>query len=227
MPISKQSTVPIIAGTAMVLALCGAAIFGTIGAQHQPAPYRVSPAPIVSSKPDTNQTPTEYVIPDVEPTPGAPVIIAGADIINVAVPAIDMDVLVSGKTEPRQTENCHASAVCIDPPVPDQAAWYGDVPSMPSVNPVLLYGHTSWSDPAYAAFNNLLATMAGDRIIVTTESGVFTYVAQAPVFVPYEDVAGSQLIYGWEAEKVVLVTCNAAEDAATVVVGYLESVAPR
>jgi len=214
---TKQNAVPLIAGTIAVLALCGAFALNT-GGEHEPTPHRVLPPPAAATS----------APPIVEATPGtippAPPTVAASAILNVSVPAVNMNVTVSGKTEPRQTENCHASTVCIDPPVPDQAAWYGDVPSMPSVNPVLLFGHTSWSDPQYAAFNNLLSVMASDTIIVTTETGIFTYAADAPALVPYEKVAESQLIYGWETEKVVLITCNRAENSATVVVGHLVKV---
>lgn len=217
--LTKQNAAPLVFSAIAALALCGAFVLNT-GGEHEPTPHRVSPPPAVA----TSVPPTIEATPDAGPPPEPPAPISASSILNVAVPAVGMSVTVSGKTEPRQTENCHASTVCIDPPVPDQAAWYGDVPSTPSVNPVLLFGHTSWSDPRYAAFNNLLSVMAGDTIVLTTETGIFTYTADAPVFVPYDKVAESQLIYGWETEKVVLVTCNTAEDSATVVVGRLVKV---
>jgi sortase (surface protein transpeptidase) len=210
--------VPVVAGLIALLALIGAFTLTQAETEH-PAPQRVSPAPAAP-------TPQPTKTPEASVSTQEPVTIAGSAILNVSVPAVGIDVKVSGETWPRQTEHCNASTYCIDPPVSNQAAWYGGVPSLPSVNPVLLFGHTSWSNSAYATFNNLPATVAGDEILVTTETGLFVYVAEDPVLVPYEQVAESELIFGNEIEKVVLVTCNKDASAGTVVVGRLVEARP-
>jgi len=222
MPEKTSKIVPISLGIVFGLAIGGLFLVNFTNLfEREPTPQRavVQPQPVkipVAEAPAEPAAPTE-----------TPLIIEKSAILSIGIPAIALDVGVSGATEPRATKNCHASTVCIDPPVPNQAAWYGEVPSMPSVNPVLLFAHTSWSTPEYATFNNLPAIVAGDQIIVTTETGVFIYAAETPVLVPYAEVAQSQLIYGNETEKVVLVTCNRAADSGTVVVGRLVSAALR
>ena len=215
----NHAVLPVIFGTAAVLALCGAYLLNT-NVEREPTPQRVTSQETSVPKPQETAVPTAAA-------PEEPVVIAKSAILSVSIPAVAIDVGVSGATEPRATKNCHASTVCIDPPVPNQAAWYGEVPSMPSVNPVLLFAHTSWSTPEFATFNDLPAVVAGDQIVITTETGVFTYAAEAPVLVPYAEVAQSQLIYGNETEKLVLVTCNSAADSGTVVVGRLVQAVAR
>lgn len=214
--------VPISLGIVFGLAMGGLFLVNCTNLfEREPTPQRA----VTQSQPvkaPVTEPPVETAAPE-----EVPLVIEKSAILSIGIPAIALDVGVSGATEPRATKNCHASTVCIDPPVPNQAAWYGEVPSTPSVNPVLLFAHTSWSTPEYATFNNLPAIIAGDQIVVTTETGVFTYAAETPVLVPYAEVAQSQLIYGNETEKVVLVTCNSAANAATVVVGRLVSAALR
>lgn len=211
----RQHVTLAVAGIAFIACLVGIfALNSTI--ESEPSPKRVAPVPTLSATlvpqpSEASSTPVEEV----------PLVIEASDILRVSAPAINLDVQVSGETAPRQTARCKGSDYCIDPPVADQAAWYGDPPSWPSVNPVLLFGHTSWSYEAYATFNNLPALVAGDQIVVTTTTGVFTYQAEAPTLVPYNKAPESEVIFGWVPEKLVLVTCNDKEFAATVVVAYL------
>lgn len=220
----------------LVLVVCGilfvACVIGIIAINkpvgENPSPQRVAPISI----PSDSSTSKEEHPPSASPTPEVvevlptKVAIPASDIVSVSVASIGLDVAVSGETWPRKTQNCKGDKYCIDPPVADQAAWYGDPPSYPSENPVLLFGHTSWTDPAYATFNDLPAMLEGDLIVVTTETGVFTYRAEAPTIVPYSEATQSETIFGWELEKLVMVTCNNAESGATVIVGHLVESAP-
>lgn len=215
----RSAALPVIAGIVAVVSLCGAFALNTNG-EHKATPQRIAVQQTTSSLEVAIPKPTETEVQTILPVK-EPVVIQGSAILHVSIPAVSIDAKVSGETVPRQTDNCHATELCIDPPVSDQAAWYGEVPSMPSTNPVLLFAHTSWSTASFATFNNLPAVIAGDEIVVTTETGVFTYTAEAPTFVAYNDIAQSETVYGHATEKVVLVTCNAAESAATVVVGRL------
>lgn len=210
-----QHAVLVVAGIVFTACLVGLFVLNS-NVERELTPKRVAPVPsssatLVPQPPKASSTPLEDV----------PLVIEASDIVRVSVPAIDLDVQVSGETSPRQTPRCKGSDYCIDPPVPDQAAWYGDPPSFPSTNPVLLFGHTSWSYEAYATFNDLPAMVAGDLVIVTTKTGIFTYQAKAPALVPYSEAPQSELIFGSAPEKLVLVTCNDKEAAATVVVAYL------
>ncbi len=185
-----------------------------------PEPTRV-PTPIETT------IPTPEALPTPEPTP-EPIHVAASNILRVSIAAVGLDVKVSGPTEPRETENCKGGTVlCIDPPVPDQAAWYGTVPATESEGTVRLFGHTSDRNPAYAAFNSLVVVKAGDTIVVETETGVFTYRAEAPAFVPYVDVPNSELIWGNDPDRLVLVTCNNEKSSGTVIEAWLVEATPR
>lgn len=216
----RQHAVLIAASLAAMASLAGV-FFLNSNAEEKLSPIRVAQVPTPSIALDTQPSETSSA-----PVEEAPVSIEASDILHLNVSAISLDVKVSGETFPRQTENCNGGDYCIDPPVPDQAAWYGKTPSVPSVNPVLLFGHTSWRNPEYATFNNLPAMKAGDEIIVTTKTGVFTYTAQAPTLVPYDVAPQSEVIFGDETEKLVLVTCNNEKGAATVVVAHLTTAFP-
>ncbi len=156
------------------------------------------------------------------------VVINPTNIVNLKVPAVGIDVGFSGETWPRQSPNCHGADTCIDPPVMDQAAWYGAraLPSQPSDDAVLVYGHSNWNDTSQQAFNDLPAVRQGDAVIATTENGVFTYEAVDPRLIPYEEIPTSEFVYGKEPNKIVLVTCNSKENAGTVVVAYLVHAEP-
>lgn len=225
----RRHAVLAVAGTVLVACLVGIFFINGLG-QEVSSPQRVAPdtasSATLAPTPVVPELPAVTVAPMETPTPPPPQVIEASDILNVSIASIALNVDVSGQTTPRKTENCKGAEYCIDPPVPNQAAWYGETPSIPSVNPVLLFGHTSWRDPAYATFNNLLAMLAGDLVVVTTQTGVFTYKAEAPVLVPYVDAPQSETIFGWTNEKLVLVTCNDQESAATVVVAYLVSAEP-
>lgn len=186
-----------------------------------PEPTRVP----VPSAPATEPPATSEPIPEVTLEP---VQVGPSNILRVNIATVGLDVKVSGPTEPRETENCKGGTVlCIDPPVPDQAAWYGTVPMTESEGSVRLFGHTSENDPAYAAFNSLVAVIAGDLIVVETETGIFTYRAEAPSYVPYVDVPNSELIWGNAPDRLVLVTCNNEKASGTVVEAWLVDVTPR
>lgn len=208
----RQYLVPAVVGIIGIVCVIGAMALNST-TTSMPEPKRAAPAPV--------QIPLvtpEPAAPAEEPPPTA---IASSAILRVSIPAIALDAASSGETWPRQTENCQESDYCIDPPVLDQVAWYGDPPSLPSENPVLIFGHTSWSPDLMAVFDNLPAVVAGDEIIVTTETGVFTYTAEAPTLVPFLGAAESDVIFGWEEEKLVLVTCNTNGTDATVIVARL------
>lgn len=215
--------VALLGSGAIVLAAVAFAMTAGNAPEPTPTPSRVTaPAPPATEEEGTG-TPT----PSPTPQETAPLAVPASPIEKLTVPAIALDIAVSGETLPRQTENCHGATLCIDPPVPDQAAWYGATPAVPSVGSVRLFGHTSWTKPEYAAFNDVLAIKDGDEIIVTTQAGVFTYRASAPQLVPYTEVAQSQLIWGNASDRLVLITCNSAESSGTIVEAWLVKATPR
>ena len=183
-----------------------------------------SPAP---QRADVTVQATKTMEAPPEETPSKPLVIEESDILRVEIPSVMIDAKVSGATMPRPSPNCHGGPECIDPPVLDQAAWFGAYsrPAVPSTNSVLLFGHSGSRSPLI--FNNLPAVVAGDAIIVTTQTGVFTYRANAPELVPYETSNQSKLVYESVPNKLVLVSCNDAEGAGTVVVAYLTQAVPR
>lgn len=211
----RQHLALAVAGIVFMACLIGIFVLN-INAEPTPSPQRVASSVAPPFEPD-NQPP-ETSAPVAEEVV---LVIPSSAILSLSIPSIALDVNVSGETSPRKTANCKESEYCIDPPVSNEAAWYGSPPSLPSVNPVLLFGHTSWSSDAYATFNNLPAVVAGDQIFVTTTTGVFIYQAEAPTLVPYVDASKSEVIFGDVPEKLVLATCNNAERSATVVVAYL------
>lgn len=165
--------------------------------------------------------PVETSVPTAEDT-HEPIHIAGSNILRVSIASVSLDVKVSGPTEPRETANCKGGTVlCIDPPIPDQAAWYGTVPMTESEGSVRLFGHTSENNPAFATFNSLVAVIAGDFIVVETETGIFTYRAEEPSFVPYSSVPNSELIWGNAPDRLILVTCNNKKASGTVIEAWL------
>ena len=184
-------------------------------------PQVVAPAPTASDQPDDQSSKQSD-----EPS-AAPVAIAASDIVHVDIAAIGVDIDASGPTEPRKTENCRQSSLCIDPPVGNQAAWYGVTPSVPSSDSVRVFAHNTprgW--PAAQSFNNLPAIVKGDVIVVTTKTGVFTYRAEKPQLIPYAEIPQSWLVWGDEPNRLVLVTCNNRESSGTVVEAWLESATP-
>ena len=221
--------VALLGSGAIVLAAVAFAITASNAPEPTPTPTRVA----VSTPPATDEEGTGTLTPTPTPTPSptpqetAPLAIPASPIEKLTVPAIALDIAVSGETLPRQTENCHGATLCIDPPVPDQAAWYGATPAVPGVGSVRLFGHTSWTKPEYAAFNDVLAMKDGDEIIVTAQAGVFTYRASAPQLVPYTEVAQSELIWGNAGDRLVLITCNSAESSGTIVEAWLVKATPR
>lgn len=212
----RRNLAPTLSGVVCIICLAILLIINRpVAAESAPEPTRTAPMPTI-------EVVTEPVIEDVQEVES--LVIPSSAIVRLSIPAISLEAQSSGETWPRQTENCKGgSEYCIDPPIIDQVAWYGDPPSFPSENPVLIFGHTSWSSELNAAFDNLPAMVAGDTVVVTTETGVFTYRAEAPALVPFVDAPESELIFGWETEKLVLVTCNTNMVDATVIVAHLES----
>ncbi len=157
------------------------------------------------------------------------VVIEPKALVNLRIPSVGIDVGFSGETWPRESPYCHGATVCIDPPVMNQAAWYGAraLPSVPSSDAVLVYGHSNWNDTSQQVFNDLPAVRQGDAIIAETENGTFIYEAVEPRLIQYEEIPTSELVYGQEPDKIVLVTCNSKENAGTVVVAYLVRAEPR
>lgn len=153
--------------------------------------------------------------------------IAWSDILHVDIPAVAVDIDVSGETWPRQTINCRETEECIDPPIPNQAAWYGVVPAIPSTGTVRIFAHNTPHGRVEESFNNLPAMVSGDKIVVTTETGVFTYRAEEPQLVPYAEVPESDLVWGNDPDRLVLVTCNNAETSGTIVEAWLVEATPR
>ena len=151
------------------------------------------------------------------------IVIEAAPLVNLQIPAVGIDVGFSGETWPRESQYCHGSDVCIDPPIMDKAAWYGAraLPSLPSSDAVLVYGHSNWNNTDQQVFNDLPAVRQGDEITATTENGTFIYEAVEPRLIPYDEIPTSEFVYGQEPNKIVLVTCNSKEDAGTIVVAYL------
>lgn len=228
----KQSTRSMIAPGILflvaVLVMIGAWEYYSY-ATGQPEPTRVEPPPTAIREATTEsptasggESTTQGVPTPEEPSEAPPLEIAWSDIVHVAIPAVGIDINVSGETFPRQTENCRETEECIDPPVPNEAAWYGVVPTVPSTGSVRIFAHNTprgW--PVEQSFNNLPALMAGDEIVVTTENGIFTYQAEDPQLVPYADVPESQLVWGNEPDRLVLVTCNNQASSGTIVEAWL------
>lgn len=203
------------------LALASIALWPKNAPVTLPEPARIPTASVPTEEPSATPEPASEATPELAH-------VSASNILRVSIANVGLDVKVSGPTEPRETENCKGGTVlCIDPPVPDQAAWYGTVPSTQSEGTVRLFGHTSENNPAYATFNNLVAVVAGDLIVVETETGVFTYRAEAPSFVPYTDVPNSELIWGNTPNRIVLVTCNNKKASGTVVEAWLVDVTAR
>ncbi len=159
----------------------------------------------------------------------APLVIEATDILNVSIPAVAIDAKVSGETWPRESPRCHGGVTCIDPPLLKEAAWYGafGLPSVPSEDTVLIFGHSNWNNTDQQVFNNLPAVIAGDAVIVTTQNAVFTYRANTPALVAYEEMPNSTLVYDSVPNRVVMVSCNSKESAASVVTADLISAVPR
>lgn len=214
----------------LVAASLALAVFALLWPQGEPQalpqPTRVpTPAQTVFASPSPQDTPTATPTPEVTPESAS---IAASDILRVSIAAVDLDVKVSGPTEPRETVNCKGGTVlCIDPPIPDQAAWYGTVPATESKGTVRLFGHTSDRNPQYATFNSLVAVKAGDLIVVETETGIFTYEAVEPSFVAYSAVPDSKLIWDNIPDRLVMITCNNAKKSGTVIEAWLVDAVPR
>ncbi len=202
----------------------GAIALSQVANEAQPERFDVPSETSASAEPTTE--PTSSASPSAT---AKPLIIKASDILNVKIPALHIDADASGATMPRQSDRCHASTVCIDPPSLSQVAWYGAYarPSVPSTDSVIIFGHSNWINRQLQAFNNLPKAEKGDKIVVTTKTGVFTYQVTKRTLVDYDKIANSQLVYGHVPNRLVLVTCNAHEQAGTVVVADLVSAKKR
>ncbi len=175
---------------------------------------------------------TPESVEPVEPAPSLspsatpkPLAIKESDILSLKIPNLKIDVNASGATMPRKSERCHASTVCIDPPIFKEVAWYGAFvrPAFPSKGSTVVFGHSNWRNRENQAFNNLPKAERGDRVVATTRKGVFTYRVKWVGLEDYARIHLSKRVYGNVPGTLVLVTCNAYENAATVVVAELES----
>ncbi len=208
--------------------LCAAFAIRGIVAHEAEATWTPTPTRVELPSSEASVTSVDEA-PAPEATAEQPLEIAGSDILHVDIPAVAVDIDVSGFTEPRESPNCRGGVVlCIDPPIGNQAAWYSVTPALPSTGTVRIFAHNTPRDwPVEQSFNNLPAMAEGDDIIVTTETGVFTYRAEAPQLVPYVDVPESELVWGNAPDRLVLVTCNNAADSGTIVEAWLVSAVPR
>lgn len=219
--------------TGLLALLLGAgAVVLHVGSQPSahpvPPPSRVAHARTAAPQPPSpDGTPAipsaaSPAIPPV-PTPAIPVVPA-SDIVAVAIPSVGIDVAASGPGVPRVSEKCRGgSDVCLDPPYPDRVIWYDAYarPETPSTDSVIVLGHANRDNPDYEAFNALGAVADGDTAVITTETGVFTYRAQAAVAIPYADIPFSELVYGHVPGRAVFVTCGDDVDAYVVVADLL------
>ena len=213
---------PLVTGITAVLALVAGVLLHLAAAVAMVEPTR---GPVAADPASPVPRTTATAPPSAQPTTVA---IPASGIVRLEIPGLAIDVGASGETWPRASRRCHASTVCIDPPSLTEVAWYGEyaLPSVPSNDSVLVFGHTNSINAEKQAFNNLLAARTGDTVVVTTETGVFTYVVGDVALVDYAAVPTSTLVYGHRPDTVVLVTCNYLEKAATVVVATLEDARP-
>lgn len=158
--------------------------------------------------------------------------INAAPITSIAIPAIGVRARASGSILPRRSPLCKASEKCMDPPILNEVAWSGvyGVPSSPSKDAVLIYGHSNYRDKHQQVFNDLPAMVKGDKIIVTTEKGVFTFGAiKNPLTIPFSEVGFKRSLYTHTPGRLVLFTCGIADTgngytAASVIVAELTNV---
>lgn len=210
-----------ITGALAVLSL----VLALIGFSMVPAeivPERADPTPVATTATQVGPTPTPAPHESSSTKPAVPTIKA-SDIVRLQIPALKIDAGASGPTMPRKSERCHGGSECLDPPELKKVAWYGAYarPALPRHDTVIILGHSNHYNNVWQTFNNLPAAEKGDKVIVTTKTGVFTYKVTKKALVPYEDVPESELIFGNTPNRVVLVTCNSREQAGTVVVATL------
>lgn len=162
------------------------------------------------------------------PTVDAPQPIAESDIVSLAIPAAGINALASGPTWPRPSPHCHGGSACIDPEYLDKVAWYGaySVPAVPSTDTVLVFGHSNPGDDTWQTFNNLHMVETGNPVIITTKTGTFTYRAQRPFLVPFDQVPFMEVIFAHVPNRLVMATCG-DDTNAVVVIADLESAALR
>lgn len=217
----------IVTGSLAVLAIIAAII---LAPPPEVVPERSLPAATatVESVPTTTSSPPASKPPTASATPTV-LTIKESDIVRLQIPALKIDAESSGATMPRKSERCHGGSQCLDPPELKKIAWYGAYsrPSLPRHDTVIILGHSNRYNNVWQTFNNLPAAEKGDKVIVTTKTGVFTYKVTKKALVPYEDVPTSELIFGNAPNRVVLVTCNSRESAGTVVVATLVSAKRR
>lgn len=212
-----------LSGLVVVVALLG--VVGYLTYQIWPTKTTTATADLhnlPSLTPDTKLT--QVLIPTVDPPPP----IAGSDIVSLAIPAAGIDALASGPTWPRPSPHCHGGPECIDPEYLDKVAWYGaySVPAVPSTDTVLVFGHSNPGNDRWQTFNNLHTVEAGNPVVVTTQTGTFTYRAQQPFLVPFDQVPSMEVIFAHVPNRLVMATCG-DENNAVVVVADLESAVAR
>ena len=99
------------------------------------------------------------------------------------------------------------------------AYWWGNglsaQPGDPSAGTSYIYGHScaKWSG---CAFNQLKRLVTRDHVTVTTPKGVLTYeVTTGPVPVPKAQLSSNVSVYRSEVNRLVLITCMTAGEAAS------------
>jgi hypothetical protein len=160
-------------------------------------------------------------------------VITSTQITEVKIPAIGVDVGVSGGILPGPSPLCKGSArVCYDPPDLTRVAWGARcaLPSLPSTDTVCLFGHSNRQDPGKQVFNDLPDLRPGDDILVRTDAALFTYrVANNPVRVSFDGVKRAGWVWAQVPNRLVAMTCEIApgRDAysgASIVEAFLVSV---
>ena len=187
-------------------------------------PERVLPLP-TSTPPLADPSKRESGKEDPTVTPSA--------IVSISIPAIGVKADASGAIKPAASKRCKGAGIttCMDPPKLDQVAWsagYG-VPASPSDNAVLLYGHSNAYSDSDQTFNNLGALAPGDKVVLTTKTGIFTYQVLSQELIPFEEVPWRKDLYRNTPGKLVMFTCNlngGGYDASAVVTAMQISAKP-
>lgn len=130
--------------------------------------------------------------------------------MRIEVPAVGVDLPVRPITPERGP---------LDPPTLRDAYWiepYG-VPGADADNTAYIIGH-SW-DEGEAAFNPLFdqenqtsEVDPGDRIVVTTDQGRFTYAVQEARRYPKDSLADADDVWRIVPGRLVLITCFQPDD---------------
>lgn len=215
----------------VIMACCLAAwvILTIMPTSEEPVrPERVLPLPTqtVSQSTEVRKQSTKTAKPTVARPP-----IIEAPITTIRIPAIGVDAKASGPIRPAKTARCKDSEQCMDPPLLDKIAWsdgFG-LPSYPSKDAVLVYGHSNASSQNDQVFNNLGALVPNDLVILTTTEGSFTYTVVRVEQISFADIPWRQSLYTHTGGELRLFTCNLSGggyDKAAVVTAQLIEAKP-